>query len=698
MIDRTVRHDTAGTSKRFSLENAVKQAYTHWNARNVQQAEEISLRVLSAAPDHPGALNLLSLISYSRGQLDRAISQLQKACMHPKASPLFFANLGEMLRQNGQQAAAEAPARRAVELEGKLAGPWNNLGIILQELGKLDESRACLERAVAIEPRNAQAHNNLANTYKRLGQLSAAEEHWKRAIALRADYAEPYSNLSILHVDQGEADKGVAAARKAISINPRLADAYVNLSSAEAARSNHQQALKVLDALANFAPNHPAGLVARANALKNLDRVEEALQSARQAVAIAPQSGEAQLRLGQMFQLTGNFDEALAAYDRAAQLPGNARERALIDRAVLYMEHGRNTEAKEAFERVVTEFPYSASGWFNRADLVKFRADDTDLKRMEAALNLPDRSHTDIMLLNFALGKAWLDIGESANAFKYLNEGNRLKRETIEYIPEQTSRAMVAVAEVFSKQLLDRPRAGGVSSERPVFIVGMPRSGTTLVEQILASHSEVFGAGELRHLQQVADAVKNFPQSVAELSDEQLKVLGEKYLSKTPVRSESSRYVIDKMPANFFHLGLIRLILPGARVIHVRRDPVDTCLSCYSKLFQSEQNFSYRLDELGKFYIDYQKLMEHWRGVLPETHFIEVDYEAVVRDVEFEARRLLAFLDLSWDPACLEFYKTERSVRTASVNQVRQPVYKSSSGRWRQHEVELRSLIDILRS
>jgi len=681
---------------RLSVEDAVRQAYAHWNSRNVRQAEELALRVLAAAPNHPGALNLMSLISYSRGNLDQAIAQLQRACQAPNVPPMFFSNLGEMLRQRGQLGPAEEAARKAVATDGKLAGAWSNLGIILQEAGKLQESRDCLGKALALEPRNPEFHNNMGNTLKRLGDLHGAEQHWHQAIQLRPNYAEPHSNLSLLLIDQGQIEAAVASARRAIDLNPRLADAYVNLASAENARSRYGEALRALDALKNFAPNYVTGLCARALALKNLDRFDEAAATARRAVALAPMSSEAHAMLGQILQVQGVFEEALAAYDRAAELSGNARERALINRAVLYMEHARADEAEEAFERAVTEYPNSASAWFNRADLIKFRGGDASIDRMKAALGNGPRHQTDRMLLNFALGKAYLDIGESDKAFEHLNEANRLKRSTIAYNPDDSTRAMEGIAQVFGAELLAELADKGARSERPVFIVGMPRSGTTLIEQILASHPDVYGAGELRHVQHVVAPLRDFPQSIPRVAPDALRDMGERYLAKIPVGAGAARYVIDKMPANFFYAGLIRLILPDARIIHSRRDAADTCLSCYSKLFQSEQNFTYDLGELGRFHRDYQNLMAHWRTVLRGSHFIEVDYEAVVEDTEAEVRKLLNFLDLPWNDACLEFYRTERAVRTASVNQVRQPVYKSSAGRWRKHEAHLGPLLAVL--
>jgi hypothetical protein len=252
---------------------------------------------------------------------------------------------------------------------------------------------------------------------------------------------------------------------------------------------------------------------------------------------------------------------------------------------------------------------------------------------------------------------------------------------------------MASVAEVFSPTLLSTKAEAGARSDLPVFVVGMPRSGTTLVEQILGSHPLVHAAGELTRLQTL---MNGFPQSAASLTAAEFEALGEAYLAFVAPMAAGRRHVVDKMPSNFLYAGFIRLILPDARVIHCRRDPVDTCLSCYTKLFTGEQAFAYDQSELGRFDRAYQALMAHWRATLPASHFIEVDYEAVVEDVETQARRMLDFLDLPWDEKVLRFQETERPVRTASVNPVRQPIYRTSAGRWKKHADQLKPLLAAL--
>jgi hypothetical protein len=259
---------------------------------------------------------------------------------------------------------------------------------------------------------------------------------------------------------------------------------------------------------------------------------------------------------------------------------------------------------------------------------------------------------------------------------------------------------MERIAEVFTPELFARLHGKGAPSALPVFIVGLPRSGTTLIEQIVSSHPAVTGAGELSALRLVIEASGHFPDRLSGLNGDAaaqlFRQLGGEYLSRVTPLAQGRAHLIDKMPANFLYAGLIPLILPGARIIHARRDPVDTCLSCYTKLFGGEQSFTYNQTELGEFYRRYERLMAHWRAVLPAQQFIEVDYETVVEDLEGEARRLVDFLGLPWDDACVAFHENRRVVRTASVNQVRQPIYKTSKGRWQAYAEYLGPLLDAL--
>ena len=301
--------------------------------------------------------------------------------------------------------------------------------------------------------------------------------------------------------------------------------------------------------------------------------------------------------------------------------------------------------------------------------------------------------------LHFALAKAYNDLKRYEPAFEHLQKGNAIKRRRVSYGEALDMEFSRAIAASFTSELFETRRGAGDPSDVPVFVVGMPRSGTTLVEQILASHPSVFGAGELMYMYRLAEsghAGGNFPFDIASLPDDALRRFGGFYAARVRALAPQAKRIVDKLPANFRLVGLIRLALPNARIIHVRRDPLDTCFSCYSKLFSQNLDFTYDLGELGRYYKAYDKLMEHWRNVLPEGAMLEVQYEDLVSDFEPQARRLIAYCGLEWDDGCLSFHKTVRPVRTASAGQVRQPVFKTSIGRWRPYREHLRPLLDAL--
>jgi tetratricopeptide (TPR) repeat protein len=680
----------------IDIAQTIDRARAAWRAGQTDDAEMACRQILSVWPGHPEASHLMGLMAYDFGNLDLAIGYLRQACQSPRAPAIYFSDFGEMCRQGGLLAEGEQAARRAVALQPNLAAAWNNLGIILQEALKLDESRSSLERALALEPSDPQTINNLANTFKRLGLAQEAEQRWRAALALRPDYAEVFSNLANLYNDQGEFDRAEAMARRAIELNPGLTDAYINLAGVETARHRHLEALHTLDALLALAPGHARALAAKALTLKDLDRLDEALAWANRASVVAPDAPESHNAIGQVFQAMGQYEPALAAYERGANLPGPAQMDAIANRGSLFLEFGRQDEARQSMEEAAQAFPNSPGILYGQTELRRFEADDPLIGKMSALLAREGITLSDRATLHFGLAKAMLDIGDSAQAFRHYDEGNRLKRSTFDYDPDASARWMASIGATFTAEHLESKAAGGARSDLPVFVVGMPRSGTTLVEQIIASHPMAHGAGELKRLHAIAEQTGRFPDSIADLTAAESRTLGEAYLDYIAPLAAGRPRVVDKMPSNFLYCGLIRLILPDARIVHCRRDPVDTCLSCYTKLFVGEQSFSYDQRELGRYHRAYQALMAHWRAILPASHFLEVDYEAVVEDIEGQTRRILDFLGLPFDEACLRFHETRRPVRTASVNQVRQPLYSTSVGRWRKHAPQLQPLLQAL--
>ncbi len=379
-------------------------------------------------------------------------------------------------------------------------------------------------------------------------------------------------------------------------------------------------------------------------------------------------------------------------------------------------ELGRLDEARDAFIHSLRLDPTVTGVYVNLADSMTFAPGDPHLAAMEAlAAKTDGLSKTERVHLDFALGKAYADLRDYRRSFTHLEQGNAGKRAAISYDEGAALALFDRIEAVFTPELIAAKSGGGDPSPMPIFVLGMPRSGTTLIEQIIASHPLVLGAGELRCLNDVVLSVRGpdgqtlpYPEFMPALDAAALAQIGAHYvaavrklaLAKSPVADGASgggaEHITDKMPSNYYFLGLIHLALPNAKIIHTVRDPVDTCLSCFSKLFSAEQNHTYDLGELGRYCRRYERLMAHWRRVLPADSFLDVPYEEVVADLEKAARRIIAHCGLPWDDRRLAFHKTQRPVRTASATQVRRPIYKSAVGRWRVYEEQLAPLLAAL--
>ncbi|HEY8016978.1 MAG TPA: sulfotransferase, partial [Dongiaceae bacterium] len=357
--------------------------------------------------------------------------------------------------------------------------------------------------------------------------------------------------------------------------------------------------------------------------------------------------------------------------------------------AGLMMVEGGDLAGAERLYRRALVCERDPGFYVNLADVTRFHAEDSEIEEMEILAAGADRLDDEARIsLHFALGKAYEDCGESGKAFHHYLEGNDRKRRAIPYDEQAVLAAMARTERDFSASFMEGEAGRGDPSELPIFILGMPRSGSTLIEQILASHPDVHGGDER----------PDFPELLDRYGDAGFRALGAAYVERSRALAPTAARITDKLPGNFRHAGAIHLALPKARIIHSRRDPADTCLSCFTKLFRGEQAYTYDLGELGRYYRVYDRLMAHWRAVLPGSVFLEVDYEELVAEPEAQTRRLLAHCGLAWDPACLAFHETRRAVRTASAVQVRQPLYQRSIGRWRLYGPLLVPLLSELES
>jgi len=416
-----------------------------------------------------------------------------------------------------------------------------------------------------------------------------------------------------------------------------------------------------------------------------------------------PDSSEAYATLGMLMHELDRFDEAIACVETALQKnPDDAEARNFYGIALKSV--GRLDEAREQIFKAIAANERMFGAYANLNDLVNFSENEELFRKVETLLaEATERGSQARLPLHYAYAKGLEDRGEYAAALDHYIAGGQLKRATLSYVEEDTRQFFEDIKQAFGKDVFaNRPFVGN-QTEGLVFIVGMPRSGSTLIEQIISAHPDVFGAGEIKYLSQALHALRDrfpslsrYPQIFAEMNPGQCDLLARSYVDSILPAGRDCQVVTDKLLTNFFFVGLIHLLFPKAKIINARRNPIDNCLSAFTKLFKDDMPHSYDLGELGRYYTYYDALMDHWREVLPEGVMTTMVYEEVVEDVEGAARRLIEFVGLPWHDACLEFYNSSRPVKTASVAQVRKPIYRSALGRWERYGPGLQPLVDAL--
>jgi len=431
-------------------------------------------------------------------------------------------------------------------------------------------------------------------------------------------------------------------------------------------------------------------------------RIDDAASRYRQTLCLKPDCAEAHNNLGMVCLAQGRADEAIAHWRRALAFnPGLAE--AHNNLGTIFKEQGKFDAALTHYAQAIAVRPDYSEAHYNRAEIRTFRTGDADLGALETLAGRKDLPADKALYIHFALAKALEDSGDYTRAFEHLRQGNALKRRFLNYAEARELKFFRRISTVFDGDLFERFQGEGNASPVPVFVLGMPRSGTTLIEQILASHPQIHGAGELTDLEAAVRSVliesgqpEKYPECIPALDGVTLRRIAQAYLSRLPAPADGKVRIVNKLPGNFLHIGLIRLILPNARIVHTARHPADTCVSCYSKLFTSGVNYSYDLAELGRYYRGYSELMTHWRTVLPPSAVLDVSYEDVVDDLEGQARRLIDYCGLPWDDGCIAFHRTDRRVATASAVQVRQSLFRTSLQRWRRYEASLAPLLQEL--
>jgi tetratricopeptide (TPR) repeat protein len=567
-----------------------------------------------------------------------------------------------------------------------------NRGLELAREGRLEEAEAIFQRVLKSDPNDPESLYFFGVLAARRSDPEQAESFLKRAIDVRPDWAKAWNNLGAALNAQGKLEEALVACSEAVRFDPEAAENQYNYGLALHASGHLQDALEALQIATTTNPGFADAFSNMGAVLKDLSRHTESESAYRRAAEISPNHAEAHSNLSMALRRLRRYEEAVIESERAIELKPDIAA-FYSNRANLLRVRGQITEAEQACRRSIELDPAHTEAYLILAGLKLIEKGDPVMASMLSLAQSSSLTLAHQVNIHFALAKALESQQDFDTAFDHFNAANRLRRSIINYDDGDRESTVRRIMSVFDRELLQRAVDSGNESDAPIFILGMPRSGTTLVEQILASHSEVEAGGELDTLYQIATST-GYPEAFSQMPLEELRSIGASYILNCGF--SATRHFTDKMPENFLYIGLIKLILPRAKIIHCRRTPADTCLSCYSQKFGSGNLlYSYDLQELGLEYRRYQRIMAHWEKVMPGTTY-NLDYEDLINDQEGETRRMLDYCGLPFEEACLQFSKTKRIVDTASASQVRKGLYSTSVGRWKQYEKYLEPLLAVL--
>jgi tetratricopeptide (TPR) repeat protein len=700
----------------------------------LDQAAQLYRRALVARPDDADALHLLGVVAHQQGDHVRAAEWIGRAITRRPTVASYHANLAEVYRALGQLEQAAASCRTALRLQPTHPEAANNLGNILLGQGRCAEAAEQFRAALRLRPAFALAVNNLGNALRLLGDTAGALGAFREAVRLDPDLAVAHSNLGQFLLDHHLPHAALEHCRAAVRLGPTLAEAHSNLGNVlrelgrlAEARDCYAEALRLQPDLAMLANNmgqvlqeegrlkealawYERGLQLDANLTRLhislaglLEEVEQYAQAGAQyetALRLDPNDADAHNGLGWVLHEQGRFEEAGERFRTALRLKPDCVP-AHCNLGALSEEAGDLGEAERCFRTALGHDARHAGAWSQLATRLRGKLPEDDLAAMRRLLAAGDLTEARQAPLHFGLAQVLDARGAYDEAAEHLRRANALhragwRRRDQAYDAAAHTRFVDQLAATFTPAFFERARAWGVKSDLPIFVVGLPRSGTTLIEQVLASHSQVFGAGELG-LARADFAALDGDGNEARVFDglARLEAAGARRLAATHLDAlraldATAPRVVDKMPDNYLYLGLLAVLFPQAKFIHCRRDVRDVAVSCWMTNFRHIR-WASDMDDMVSRFRDYRRVMDHWRRVLP-VPLLEVDYEETVADLEGVARRLVSWCGLEWEPACLAFHEGKRPVRTASVSQVRQPIYTRSVARWKHYEPALGEL------
>jgi tetratricopeptide (TPR) repeat protein len=536
--------------------------------------------------------------------------------------------------------------------------------------------------------------------YYAAGQLSDARHIYQMILSTTPEHAEALHHLGVLAQQEGDNDTAIDLITKAISLEPARAQSHNNIGYAYQQSGRLENAIVSYQKSISLKPDYTEALNNLGNVLKNLKRFDEALIHYNNALTIKPNFNSFR-NVGYVLRRLGRVEEAVSYYQQALDIePNNASAHTLLGQA--FNELGMTEQAIISCQRAIDIDPKDAGALHTLARIKKISKYDKTMELMERAYADPNLSEEGKIHLAFGLGKSFEGLRRFNEAFDYYSQGNAARRKIHPFSIKDDEREFDNLMKLFTPEFLNRFEGAGIDDTSTIFVLGMPRSGTTLVEQILASHPNVHGAGELGYLVDTIES--NYGEisddatfsKISETSISTLSVAAEEYIRLIRKHTQSAKHITDKMPDNFRLIGMIKLMMPNAKIIHCIRNPKDNCLSIFKNLFiAGGLDYAYDQKELGHYYNLYRNLMLHWHTVLPGFIY-DIQYEELIANQEIQSKSLIEFCGLDWSPKCLTFHKTRRPVQTASVAQVRKPIYKDSVDLWKQYQKQLAPLLDML--
>jgi tetratricopeptide (TPR) repeat protein len=602
--------------------------------------------------------------------------------------------LGLALVKQKRIGEAEEQLRTALQIEPDFPQLHEDLGSALVMQSKFEEAIPEFERAIQLQPTLPDVERKLGEALLAVGRTEEAEKLLRDYVDKDPERSEIFRSIDMRR--DGKEDEAIEMFREVLKKNPNSVNAMRHLAECYwRGKQRYDDAEALLRRAVKVAPDFAAAWLTLARLLMDMNRYVEAIEAYEAVTRLEPDNADAWGGLGNANGRAMYSEKAVVAYEKSLAIRDGAPG-ILAAYAWELKTLGRQEDALDAYRRSIKANPRHGPAYWSMANLKIFKFEDEEVDAMLGQVESGDLAEVDDIHMRFALGKAMEDRKDYERAWHFYHTGNQKQRVTVEHEPSQFEKRLNDIKEIFNKELLDSRTDAGFDAPDPIFIVGLPRSGSTLVEQILASHSQVEGTAELPILGRIAESIgryrtdgARYPEAVCDLRDKDLRAYGKEYIEQSRrFRMTDKPLFTDKLPNNYPLMGFAAMILPNAKIINARRHPFDSCLGAYKQLFGAGQNFTYDILDLAHYYQQYDAMMKHWHSVLPGK-VLDVHYEETVTDLEGQVQRILEHCGLPFEESCVRFHETERAVKTASSEQVRQPIYTSGLGKWRRYESHL---------